>query len=511
MDWLLPNPVTRFLAQAIAIIVASRLVGVVMRRIGQPMVIAEIVAGILLGPSLLGWLAPDAKELLFPASSLGLLQIVSQIGLILFMFLVGLELDPRLLRGRTHTSVLISHTSIVVPFLLGVGLASWLYPRFADQGVRFSAFALFMGAAMSITAFPVLARILTERRLLRTRVGALTIACAAVDDVTAWCILAFVVAISRSTALHGAFTTTALAAAYVLVMLVAVRPLLVRLAARVATPEAMTQNLVAVVLVLVFLSSWATELIGIHALFGAFIFGAVLPKQGGFARALAEKLEDLVLVVLLPLFFAFSGLRTDISLLSSSYHWLVCALIIAVACAGKFGGAAIPARLTGLSWRESATLGLLMNTRGLMELIVINIGLDLGVISPTIFSMMVVMALFTTFLTTPAVAAIYPADVMARDLLEVEPAPPEPAPPARRELDVLVCVADDRSGPGLVALAGALTRGGGAIHALHLAAADRGSDRMEGTAEAGPLQPLLDRAAELALARRFLAAGAEVT
>ncbi len=498
MDSLLHDPLTRFLAQAVAIIAASRLVGLVMRRIGQPMVIAEIAAGIMLGPSLLGWLAPELSAALFPATSLGLLQIVSQVGLVLFMFLVGLELDPRMLRGRGHTSVLISHTSIIVPFAMGVGVAFWLYPRFAEPGVRFWAFALFMGAAMSITAFPVLARILTERRLLRTRIGAITIACAAVDDVTAWCILAFVVAITRATGMEAAITTTGLAVGYVLVMLFLLRPLLVRVAARIATPDAMTQNVVAVVIILVFLSAWGTELIGIHALFGAFMFGAILPKEGGFAHALAEKLEDVVLVVMLPLFFAFSGLRTDIALLSSGYHWAVCAVVIAIACAGKFGGAAIPARLTGLSWRESATVGVLMNTRGLMELIVLNIGFDLGVISPTVFSMMVLMALFTTFISTPLVAKIYPTEIMARDLID------EPAPAAGKvEMGVLVCVADDRAGPGLVGLAGALVgKDGGQIHALHLTGpSDRGSDRMEDSIppSQGPLGPLLERAAQLAL------------
>jgi Kef-type K+ transport system membrane component KefB/nucleotide-binding universal stress UspA family protein len=515
MAALFHDPLTRLLAQVIVIIVASRLVGLLARRIRQPFVIAEIIAGILLGPSLLGWAAPEVSAALFPASSLGIMQMIANVGVVLFMFLVGLELDPRLLTGRGHTSVVISHTSIVVPFLLGAGLAFYLHPRFSDPSVPMTAFALFMGVAMSITAFPVLARILTERHLLRTRVGAVTLACAAVDDVTAWCILAFVVAIARSAGISGAIVTTGMAVVYIAVMFVLIRPLIARLAARVATPDAMSQNVVAAVLVMVFLSSYITELVGIHALFGAFLFGAIVPKEGGFSRALAEKLEDLVLVAFMPLFFAFSGLRTEIGLLDSPVHWITCAGIIALACIGKFGGSAIPARLTGLSWRESSALGLLMNTRGLMELIVLNIGLDLGVISPTVFSMMVLMALFTTFMTTPLLEWVYPQREMARDLVDLaEPAatklaaaPVEAAP--AEGYRILLCVSHARSGGGLFTMAAALAdrSEAGRLYALHLVpASDRGSSRLAGGAdESGAiLAPILERASALELPVRSL-------
>ncbi|HKE17933.1 MAG TPA: cation:proton antiporter [Kofleriaceae bacterium] len=523
MAAILHDPLTRLLAQAVVIIAASRLVGLLTRRIQQPFVIAEVVAGILLGPSLLGWVAPDVSAALFSRESLGIMQMVAQIGVVLFMFLVGLELDPKLLRGRGHTSVVISHTSILIPFLLGTGLAFYLHDEFSDPSVPMTAFALFMGAAMSITAFPVLARILTERHLLRTRVGAVTIACAAVDDVTAWCILAFVVAVARSAGIGGAVVTTGMVLVYIAVMFIVARPLLVRLAARVATPDAMTQNVVALVLMLVFVSSWATELIGVHALFGAFLFGAVMPKTGSFARALAEKLEDLVLVVFMPLFFAYSGLRTQIGLLDSASDWIVCGVIIVIACVGKFGGSAIPARLTGLSWRESGALGLLMNTRGLMELIVLNIGLDLGVISPTIFSMMILMALVTTFMATPILERVYPQREMARDLVDLaEPAAAigaqastapaaadQSAPATRTGYRILLCVSHAGSAGGLFTMASALTdRGEGSrLYALHLVpSTGRGSSRLAGGADESGLilAPVIERAAAAQLPVRSL-------
>jgi Kef-type K+ transport system membrane component KefB len=332
---------------------------------------------------------------------------VSQLGLLLFMFIVGLELHPRLLRGRARQSIAISHASIVLPFALGATSAIYLQSALAPAGVARTSFILFMGASMSITAFPVLARILVERRLLRSRVGATALSCAAVDDVTAWCILAFVVSIVRAVSLLEAVRTVVLALLYIGLMVWGVRPLLDRFATR--TRVGLSQGRVAVILLMMLLSSWTSELIGIHALFGAFLFGAIVPKHGTLAAALSEKIEDLVVVLMLPLFFAYSGLRTQIGLLDSMSSWLICGGIILLACVGKYGGSTIAARVTGFSWREASAIGILMNTRGLMELIVLNFGLDLGVISPRLFTMMVIMALVTTFLTTPLLERVYPA------------------------------------------------------------------------------------------------------
>ncbi len=502
LEHLIHDPLTRLIAQIIAVIVVSRLLGVVAKRLNQPMVIAEITAGIMLGPSLLGLFFPEVGKVLFAPDSLKGLSLLSQLGLVLFMFLVGLELDFGLLKGRGKASVAISHSSIFVPFALGAGLALYMYPRWSDPSVPFSSFVLFLGAAMSITAFPVLARILSERQLLGTRIGAVTIACAAVDDVTAWCLLAFIVAAAKAEGFWSAVTTTGLAGVYIVVMFWVVRPLLRRLAAQVNGRDGLTQNVVAGILLLLFLSSWTTELIGIHALFGAFLFGAMLPKEGGLAHALAEKLEDLVLVVLLPLFFAYSGVRTQIGLLDSAGAWLTCALVIFVACLGKFGGSFAAARLTGLGWRESGALGILMNTRGLMELIVLNLGLDLGILSPTLFTMMVVMALVTTVMTTPLLELIYPREMLAREVEAASVAPLTPRP-TQEPLSVLMCVANDRSGPGLLNLASALRGPGGSgrMHALHLVTpTDRASFYVESASGGGTtagLDTLLEHAEEL--------------
>lgn len=401
------------------IIAASRLAGALFRRIGQPQVMGEIVAGILLGPSLLGAVWPSGQDALFSAEVLPFIEVLAQIGLVLFMFLIGLELDLRLIKGGGHAAAAVSHASIILPFLSGVALALVIFDTLGSADGDFVPFALFLGASMSITAFPVLARILTERGLNKTRLGAVTITCAAIDDVTAWCLLAVVVAVAAASGIGGAVQTVVLAALFIAFMIVVIRPLLARLVAMQDEASGLTPTMLAVIFGGLLLSSLATDRIGIHAIFGAFLFGAIMPQQSDFAHELTSKLEDVTLVFLLPLFFAYSGLRTEIGQLGTDPQlWLYCVAIIGVAIVGKWGGSAVAARMVGLSWRESLGLGILMNCRGLTELVILNIGLDLGVIPPTLFAMLVMMALVTTFMTTPILGAIYPPAEQQRMIAE---------------------------------------------------------------------------------------------
>lgn len=390
------------LVALVTIISAAQVMGRIFAKFHQPPVIGEIIAGLVLGPSLLGTVAPTAIRWLLPPSVAPILAVLSQVGVILYMFLIGLKLDTDLLRRRSHASVAISHASIVVPFLLGTVLALLLYRHQGVNGVSFTVFALFCGVAMSVTAFPVLARILNDLGMASSRIGVLAISCAAVDDVTAWCLLALVIGCVKAD-LSSAFSTFGLTAVYVVTMLAVVKPGLGRALHRYVN-DGLTHTVLAIVLVALLVSSLTTELIGIHAIFGAFLMGAVIPANSKIAREIAPRIEDVVVVLLLPIFFAYTGTRVQIGLLASPAEWLLCGLITITACAGKFGGTALAARLTGLGWRESAALGTLMNTRGLVELIVLNIGLDLGVLSPTLFTMLVVMAVITTAMTSPVLS-----------------------------------------------------------------------------------------------------------
>ena len=400
------HPLSILLIQIITIILVARIFGWFFRRIGQPSVIGEMIAGIVLGPSLLGLYFPEYSLMLFPAASLGNLQFLSQIGLILFMFVIGMELDLNALKNKANDAVVISHASIIFPFSLGTALAYFIYERFAPDGVEFLSFALFIGIAMSITAFPVLARIVQERGIHKTKLGTIVITCAAADDITAWCILAAVIAIVKAGSLTSSIYVIALALIYVLLMVKVVRPFLQRVGDLKYSRESLSKPIVGIFILTMIVSAYAAEVIGIHALFGAFMAGAIMPENAKFRSIIIEKVEDVSVILLLPLFFVFTGLRTQIGLLDDPDLWQVTAGIIAVAVVGKFFGSALAAKFVGQSWRDSLTIGALMNTRGLMELVVLNIGYDLGVLTAEVFTMMVIMALVTTFMTGPALNLI---------------------------------------------------------------------------------------------------------
>jgi Kef-type K+ transport system membrane component KefB len=391
------------LLDIVVICSVARLLGWGFEGLHQPRVVGEMLAGILLGPSLLGWLAPRVFASLFPASGLAPLYFLSQIGLVLFMFQVGLELDLQALRRLGRTVVITSSMSVLVPLLAGSALALYLYPRLSSAKVPLAIFAVFMGTAMSITAFPVLARILEERNLLQTQVGVVSISCAAVDDITAWCLLAGLTAWVHSGKEVSPWFTLAGLCVYLLVMIGVVRPLLRRYR---AGRREMSREFLAFTLLFLFLSAWTTERIGIHALFGAFVAGAILPRTSNLTHVLTRHLELITSVLLLPLFFAYTGLRTSIHLLSEGTLSFYCALIIFVAVIAKLLACAVAGRASGMNWRDALSVGVLMNTRGLIELVILNVGLEMGVISPTLFSIMVIMALVTTFMTTPTLALL---------------------------------------------------------------------------------------------------------
>jgi Kef-type K+ transport system membrane component KefB len=402
----LTDPLAVLLLQIIVIIAFARLFGFLFKKIGQPAVIGEIVAGIILGPSIIGAYFPDINHFLFPAASLVTLSFLSQIGLILFMFIIGMELDLKAISKQAYGAVIISHASIIIPFTLGMTLAYFIYLNYAPVGTSFLSFALFMGIAMSITAFPVLARILKEKGLTRSKLGALALTCAAADDLTAWCILAAVIALVKSGSSFSVLYTIGLAVAYVVVMLKFVRPFLERLSHVYDNKEKKRTPIIALLFVILIISSYITSVIGVHALFGAFVAGVVMPSSFSFRQIVIDKIEDVSIILLLPLFFVITGLRTQIGLINEGHQWITFGWILLVAVAGKFGGSALAARIVGQSWKDSFSIGVLMNTRGLMQLIVLNIGYDLGILSPEIFAMMVLMALVTTFMTGPALDLI---------------------------------------------------------------------------------------------------------
>ncbi len=446
------DPIVLVLMDVLLVIGLSRLMGLIFGQIKQPLVIGEIVAGVMLGPSLLGLLFPSAAAFLFPPEVIPLLGVLSQIGLIFFMFLIGLELDPSYLRGSLNTAILVSHVSILVPFSLGTVLSLLLFPLVSNAGISFTAFALFLGAAMSITAFPVLARIITENNLQNSRLGTLALTCAAVDDVTAWCLLLVAIAVTRTNTMVGAIPNILLSAAYIAFMLTIGRKWLQKLGPLYDSAGKLTQSMLAVIYGLVVISALMTELMGIHLIFGAFLMGAVMPRHPGLVRDIAAKTEDFVLTFLLPIFFAYSGLRTQIGLLNSLPLWGLCGLILLVAIAGKYIGTFVAARVGGLSKRDASALGWLMNTRGLTELIVLNIGLNLGVITPLLFTMLVIMALVTTFMTSPLLEWTYPKRLIREQVM------PSEADSDSHSYSILVPIANPTTQQGLLHIAIELAR-----------------------------------------------------
>lgn len=390
------------LLQIVIILTVARLVGHLFSRIGQPTVIGEIVAGIMLGPSLLGMFWPEAYAWLFPAHSLASIELLSQFGLILFMFTIGMELSLGDIKKQWRHALIISQAGIYIPFLLGIGLSIFTYERYARE-VAFFPLALFIGIAMSITAFPVLARIIQERRMNRTHLGKLALNTAAAGDIVAWLLLAAIMAVTQSGSFLSALYNFLFLLLYMGGVFFVAKPLFSLIGRMYNKEELVTKPLVALIFILLLLSSYLTEILSMHALFGAFMLGLVMPEDIKFRHVLTEKVEDVSLNIFLPLFFVSSGLRTDLWLINSPELWLVLVLFVLVAIAGKVGGTYISARICGLEKRESLYLGAFMNTRGLMELVVLKIGLDLGVLPMVIFAILVLMTLVTTVMTAPLI------------------------------------------------------------------------------------------------------------
>ncbi len=449
------------LIEVLIVIGMSRLIGLALEWIKQPLVIGEIVAGIMLGPSLFGWVAPNLAATLFPPETVPFLNVLSQVGLIFFMFLIGLELDPKYLKGKINVAIFTGFISVLVPFALAILLALLLYPLLSHGNVSFTAFTLFLASATSMTAFPVLARIITEKNLQATYLGTLALTSAAVNDLVAWCLLAVAIAVAREGSIGGAWHTIIALLLYIGFMMTVGRSFLQRLAIYYRRTKRLNQLLLALIYMGVVASALITELIGIHSIFGAFLLGTIMPKNAGLVREIAGKTKDFVLIFLLPVFFAYSGLRTQIGLVNRPELWLLCGLVLLVAIAGKYTSTYVAARFSGIEKREASALGWLMNTRGLTELIVLNIGLSLGVITPLLFTMLVIVALVTTFMTSPLLEWTYPKRLIKLHVVE-----PEDEPEASRDIAtvdsygqiyrILVPVANPSTQKGLVQLAVAI-------------------------------------------------------
>lgn len=401
----LRQPLPRFLLQLLVVLALAKLAGALLRRIGQPAVIGEMLAGIVLGPSLFGWVWPDLHAAVFPADGLGAFQLVSQLGVLVFMFAAGAEFELSRLRGQRRLALVVGHAGIALPFLSGLLLAWPLFPAYAPTGTGFIGFALFFGVALSVTAFPVLLRIIDERGYRGTPIAVLAIACAAISDASAWAMLGAVVAWTQSQGLAQLLSNLGLSAALAWVLLGPVRRRLSRDGGDQASPGAM------VGLVLMALAcALVTELIGLHLLFGAFLAGLAVSGSPGLRDLVIQRIEPFAAVVLLPLFFASTGLATRVDLLSGS-EWLLCLGLTVAATAGKLGGTVLAARRCGVMAADVWRLGILMNTRGLMELIVLALGYELGLIDQRLYAILVLVAIVTTVMTGPLLGWLDRRDV----------------------------------------------------------------------------------------------------
>ena len=412
----LKQPASLLILQILIILIASRFTAYVFGFIGQPRVMGEIVGGILLGPSLLGLVAPDISHFLFPPDSIGRLQSLSQVGLIVYMFLVGMEIDLDKMRSKATAALLISHSGIVFPFGFGCFLGLVLYREFCPAGISFLPFALFIGVAMSITAFPVLARIVKEKKLSGTLLGNLSLTSAAIEDVTAWSILALVIAVAKSTSVTTSILSLLLVALFIVLMFYVVRPALQKYHGLLFNKSRSDIFGITFVVAILFLSAITTDVLGVHAVFGAFVAGLIMPAEIKLNSPVTIKFEDFTTVLLLPVFFALTGLKTHFNALNSIYLWLIFGFTLLVAIAGKLGGVVLAARFSKIGWRDSLALGVLMNTRGLMGLIALNIGYDLGIISASLFTILVLMAVITTFMTGPLLNLILNKDSYTQEV-----------------------------------------------------------------------------------------------
>jgi Kef-type K+ transport system membrane component KefB len=447
--------VAAFLLAVVVVMLFARLMGATVARLRQPRVMGEVLAGILLGPTVLGLIAPDLQRAIFPSDVIPFIGIVANLGLVFYMFLVGLEIDLSQLRGRLLQTAAISNTGVAVPMMAGLAIAVPIYKLVGPQSKGgFTAFALFMGVAMSITAFPVLARILVERRMLKRPIGALALASAAIDDISAWFLIALATAVATSGGAGKVAQTIVLAIAFVAVMGLAVRPLLARVSVAYDEAGRVPVAWITAIFAGILVAAFTTEQIGIALIFGAFVMGAIMPRKAGLTEDVTRRIEDMVVLLLLPLFFAFTGLKTNVLLIDRSELILITVVLVVVAIVCKFGGTLLAARITGIGWRDSAVLGTLMNTRGLTELIVLNLALEKGVISEALFAALVLMALITTFMAGPVLNLLDPKGELGEPVeAELDRAAAEPGAPPTPERSILVAPQTEAALPQLLALA----------------------------------------------------------